>query len=820
MIVKRRADWFVIWVFAIGSPMLATAQQVSAASQEAESAGGGLEEILVTAQKRAQLLQDVPISVSVLSAQAIELSNVKLASDLPQLAPALTFTAGAFPQFTSFNIRGQGSYVYRIGIQPAVSVVVDGVARARTAEAATELGEVERVEVLSGPQGTLFGRNSTGGAVNIVTKTPTDKLEGFVSGELLHGHLGDIEGQVRAAVNTPLTNGASNRVYVFDRENNDFVHNLYPGAPDVGRHRVYGVQDKLGIELGDVDILLSGDYLKDFLRNGTPTTSIPLQAYQQPNVPNIAAKQIAVWQGAVGQRFTVNDFEPVIANSEYYGGQGAITWHPSRVLTVTSLTAYRVSSVIGINALYTGPATPADTRGFDFMGLPSALATNAAYNPERSDNKVTRWHYFTQEVRAQFSTPFVDAVAGGFYNDLLENEVSDLPSMESAQALGLSSKVGTPSGPNAAFPYYYFNNLTIASDRNKVLAGFADATLHPASGLDVYAGYRDSQEKLSYNYIRYKYSTVPVQNGTTFDLATLQPLVAPLTLAFPGTHTETDWAGRAGIAYELMPRTKAYFTASRGYVGAGVDLGNGTRGTAANPGAALLRPSITTNYELGLKTEVFDRRLRLNAALFDMFTKDPQVSALVPGTNINVIQNAGNIRAKGIEVNSEAQVAPAFYIAGGLAYLDAVYEDLTQPCYPNQINIPGAGCLVNGTQNVSGKPALNAPKWKGNVAATYNLELPSAPFDVYLRADYRYMSKVYFQLDHDPLATQPGYGILDLAVGFLSKDKRYEFRLFVDNLADTYFCSDVVNGPSARQSCQGAEIDAQRRFGASAKFNF
>jgi iron complex outermembrane recepter protein len=820
MIVKRRADLFVILVLAIGWPMLATAQQVSAAPEEAENAGGGLAEIMVTAQKRAQSLQDVPISVSVLSGQAVELSGVKVASDLPQLAPALTYTAGALPQFTSFNIRGQGSYVYRIGIQPAVSVVVDGVARTRTAEAATELGEIERVEVLSGPQGTLFGRNSTGGAVNIVTKTPTDKVEGFISGEILHGHLGDIEGQFRAALNTPIANGVSNRLYAFGRENNDFVDNLYPGAPDVGKHRVYGFQDKLGIDLGDVDFLLSGDYLNEFLRNGTPTTSIPLQAYQQPNVPNVAAKQTAVWQGAVGQRFAVNDFQPVIANSEYYGGQGALTWHVSPRLTVTSLTAYRVSSVIGINALYTGPATPADTRGFDFMGLPSSLATNAAYNPDRPDNKVTRWHYFTQEVRAQFSTPFVDAVAGGFYNDLQENELSDLPSMLSAQALGRSARVGTPTGPAASFPYYYSNNLTIASDRNKVLAGFADVTLHPTSSLDLYAGYRDSQEKLSYNYIRYKYSAVPVQNGTTFDLTTLQPLVAPLILTFPGSHTETDWAGRAGIAYELIPRTRAYFTASRGYVGAGVDLGNGTRGTAADPGAALLRPSITTNYELGVKTELFDRRLRLDLAVFNMFTKDPQVSALVPGTNINVIQNAGNIRAKGVELNSEAQMTPAFNISGGLAYLDAVYEDLTQPCYPNQINIPGAGCLANGTQNVSGKPALNAPKWKGNLAATYNLELPSAPFDMYLRADYRYMSKVYFQLDHDPLATQAGYGIIDLAVGFPSKDKRYEFRLFVDNLADTYFCSDVVNGPSARQSCQGAEIDAQRRFGASAKFNF
>ena len=137
-----------------------------------------LEEVIVTAQKREQSLQDVPLSVAVISSDALRRRNINDIASLAQASPSLNFQEGFGPISTNFNIRGVASYSFEGGIQPSVSLVVDGVASARNGEFVAELSDIERVEVLRGPQGTLFGRNSTAGAINIVTQRPGEEFAG------------------------------------------------------------------------------------------------------------------------------------------------------------------------------------------------------------------------------------------------------------------------------------------------------------------------------------------------------------------------------------------------------------------------------------------------------------------------------------------------------------------------------------------------------------------------------------------------------------------------------------------------------------------
>jgi len=806
---------------AIAAATPAHAQQASAEAQEAPSdaPSGGLEDIVVTAQKRAQSVQDVPISISVLSATAIERGSIKAASDLPSISPALTYTTGAVPSFATFNIRGIGSYVYRIGIQPAVSVVVDGVPLARTAEFAGELGDVERVEVLSGPQGTLFGRNATGGAINIVRKAPTDTVEGYVAGELIAGEQGDVETLVKGVVNAPITDGVKLRLFGYHRRNSDYIKNYNNEADDAGQHRVYGFQGKLAIDLGpDLDLLISGDYLHDNSRLGSASVFIPLQAYQLPTVPDITARQIALQGRGIGDPFAITTYQPFTNRQKMGGGVADLTWRPTAGLTIKSLTSYRKAALDALSPIYFQSVL--DPQNFPFV----SLRTNGLN--DSGQTRVTRWHYFTQEVRAEYASDLVDATVGVYHTNLKETEFGENATYLSAEGRGPAfvALIGTPTGANAAFPYYYSNQITDTSDRNKVFAGFADVTFHPADGLDLFVGYRRSHETLSFTYKRDAFSNLPIRFGNNFDRATWTPTVPyQSSFNFGGSKSETQWAGRAGLSYELMPGSRAYATASRGYVGSGVDQGNAPRTISImplDPGNSFIRPSVAKNYEVGFKTEIFDRRLRLNIALFKTDTSDVQVTALVPGTNTNIVQNAGDIRAKGLEINFDAQPVEALNISGGFSYLDAKIRNLSQRCYPNQANEPGARPCVGNQQSVDGTAAINSPKYKGNIAATYTIAMPDQPFDLYLRGDFQYRSKAWFQLDHDPLATQDGYGLLNLTLGLTTHDEKLDVRFFVNNVTNKYYCNNMVNGPFFRQGCQSSPIGAQRRLGVAVKAGF
>jgi iron complex outermembrane receptor protein len=236
---------------------------------------------------------------------------------------------------------------------------------------------------------------------------------------------------------------------------------------------------------------------------------------------------------------------------------------------------------------------------------------------------------------------------------------------------------------------------------------------------------------------------------------------------------------------------------------------------------AVLRPSTTNNYEIGLRSELFNRHLRVNITAFKTNTTDVQVTALVPGTNINIVQNAGDIRAKGFEANIEGLIGRNLTIQGGFSYLDAVFRNLNQPCYPNQANDPAAPRpCVGGTQSVDGTPALNAPKYKFTLAATYTVRDVFSGWNMYLRPDLRYQSRVFYQLDHDPFAAQRGYTVADFGLGLTSQDSKYEIRLFVNNITNRFFCTNMVNSVVGRQACQSPSEDAQRRFGAAFTVRF
>lgn len=787
-----------------------------AATNEAQvPATGVLQEVLVTAQRREESQQDVPISMTALTADAITRANVDSTTDLPRLAPSLTFSQGYFPGASTFNIRGIGSYVYRIGVQPAVSAVIDGIPLARNGDFVADLGDLERIEILNGPQGTLFGRNTTGGVVNISRKRPSHEYEGFAEARVSQGRLDDTGTLLRGGVNVPVGERAAGRLFAFRRENDDYIENLHPTASDEGGLRSWGASAMFEVDITDaLNVLFSADYAKSHVDAGAPQVLIPLQSYQAPTIPNVSETQIAMQSGAVGQRFKANEWDPWFTRQELGAVTGDVTWDMSDSWRMKSLTSYRDNHIESTPSFYPVSASVFDTQGWDWLS-----GTRSSQNPNDTPRD-TQYQYLSHETRFEFTSEAFDLTTGIYVLDLTEEETSELPRYRSARSLGSAfvARVGTATGPAADFPYYYSDTMSQASNDNTVFAGFVDGTLHVTDRVDVYAGYRYAREKLDYEFTRFSWNNVPVQMGTNFSsLLPSTTTVAPDVLSFAGDHSEGGWAARTGVRWAVSDDINLYASVNRAYVGAGVDLSNGTAGTASNPGGALLKPSTSVNYEIGSKMELLEHRLRLNLAVFQMKTEDVQVTALIPGTNINQVRNAGNIESHGLEGTFDIFMGERFKVNGGFAWQHTEFQELTQLCYPGQSAAQGCN---GASQIIDGMPALNAPDLKASLGASYDLPLAEVPFDMVLRSQYVWQDKVFYQLDHDPLAVQDAYGLLNVSVDFIDDDGRYEASLFATNVTDEYYCANMVSGPTARQSCQFSPLDAQARYGLKLRVAF
>lgn len=175
-----------------------------------------------------ETIQDVPISVSVMTAEDMSDAKIDSSVDLALASPSISFQQGFGPVASSFGMRGLGTYALEGGIQPSVSFVLDGVGLARVAEFQSELGDIERVEILRGPQGTLFGRNATAGAINMVRVGPSEDFSAYVEGSVTD----DDEYITRVMVNGALSDKVNGRISAYNKDFNGFIDNIYPGAED------------------------------------------------------------------------------------------------------------------------------------------------------------------------------------------------------------------------------------------------------------------------------------------------------------------------------------------------------------------------------------------------------------------------------------------------------------------------------------------------------------------------------------------------------------------------------------------------------------
>ena len=662
------------------------------------------EEIVVTARRRPESLEKVPIAVSVLDGDRLRADSLRDMVNIARVVPSLSYRPGSSSRGQALALRGVGTVSTSAAVEPSVAVVVDGVVIGRRGQAVMDFLDIDRLEVLRGPQGTLFGKNASAGVLNIVTKTPGDETRSLLD---LSNYSGGQEWRVGGSISGPLVPGklaASLTGFAGHYDGN--VKNVWNGDTVNGYSR-QGIRTKYVFTPSEkAKIQAAADYVYSKVTiPGGVVSSTTLIAYPSNAVstfPDFAAALFPVV--ATPDNREINSSFPTFATEKSWSVSGQVDLSLGDYV-LTSISGYRRwSSFISQ----------------DIDDLPKALEAF----PQRRDRIELAYRQFSQEVRLQSPKGgFADYQLGLYYFRGSDNETFR---RDSSIVRGASLNIVTGTAVYGA--------------TNTSYAGFGEANLHFAHNFSAIAGLRVTHDKLDYHFDRI--STSP---ATVFGI--------PASFASSGRTDATGLSARAGLQYDLSRRAMAYFTYGRGYKGPAYNLAFPMlpRDTPA------LKPETSDAYEVGLKSRLFGGAMLFNVAAFLDTFKNFQANFFDVYNGSPVIRfiNAGQVSTRGLEADLTAKPSRRFSLDGSLAYTDAHIDKFICPVGSS------ASCEVNG------KPLPFAPKWKGVIRASYLAPI-SRNFDLRVTTDASAQSDVQYSLDQTPTTIQRGFGLWNAEVGLLS----------------------------------------------------
>ncbi|HEV2598842.1 TonB-dependent receptor [Sphingopyxis sp.] len=761
----------------LSSALSAAALAMPAAAQEAAAetdAPFASTDIIVTAQKREQNLQDVPVAISVVSGAQLERSNVNSAEQLFQRVPTLTFRKGNTNKDSALSIRGVGTISFSSGVEPSVSTVIDGVVYARTGQQTSDFLDVERIEVLRGPQGSLFGKNASAGVINIVSREPGNELGGYIDAAWYEGN----EYRIRGSIGGPLGDGIRASLTGFWSQYDGNARNVFNGNK-VNGYEHWGVRGKLIAEPTDnLKITLIADYSKNS-DNGFADSIGTVFSSAFNNAVFIPSLAPLTLDGK--NKDIDNDLDPYTKDKNS-GVSGQIDLDLGGV-TLTSITAYR--------HWYNYQQRDGDFRS----DAPKYVNTGTASGDVRShDRGDLKFDQFTQELRIASANPqFFEYVAGLYYYHTKEVDFFNR-TVTSCTASTLPTVGGLT--PCAAGSSTYVTNEGNADFTTKLTSysAFGQGTFNFTDAFRGILGLRYTEDKVSYDFARRSTSL------TAF------PGVNPAFTA-AGSIKDNGWSGNAGLQYDLTDDIVGYATYTRGYKGPALNVFFNMQ--ARDTGR--IDPEKSDAYEVGLKTRLFDRRLTLNIAGFYAKYDNYQANFLdlVAGQVVTRLTNAGTVSTRGIEMDFNAAITDDFSLSGGFNYTDAHINKFICP----------SGAAVTCADAINGKPLPFAPKYKGTVTMDWRLPLNIDGFNVDLNSSLVYQSRTQFDINQNPNAFQKAYAIWDAGIKVSTDDDKYSLSFIVKNLTDKHFVIQrIPNGTSFMR--QITPRDAERYFGVTARMNF
>lgn len=698
------------------SIVAAAVAAVLATGAHAQAPAPSLEEIVVTASKRSESLQDVPIAVTAYSGEQLRGLAIGDIESLAVQTPSFAFSkAGGEAQI---YIRGVGTNIFGVGADPSVAVNLDGVYLGRTNMGLTQFLDIERVEVLRGPQGTLYGRNATGGAINLVSRMPGSALEGYVTAGV--GEFDRVE--VEAAAGGPLDDKWGFRVAARYMKDDGYTEDLDPAGGD---------------KLDDNDIQAYRGILQYAPGNGfTATLIADYSEFSNGNTSIVPRDGLGLAEtlGAVptGSIHKQRNDLPTFFDWDSSGVTLNLEWQAGGGMTLTSISGYKD---------YTS----------DFL-----------FNTDGTEIDITRSNFkydseqFSQELRLA-SDPAQDLrwILGAFYFD-----------ERKSGGLGLVRASLVPA-----------RSFIIPSENDtKAWAVFGELSYNVTEKFTLTAGVRyNDEEKDDFSSF-----------GLVFDVLGLESPapVTPVGAPRQASDSWDAWTPKFGLEYRMSDSVLYYATATRGFKSGGYN--------SLQPSNPVYDPEFIWAYELGVKSQLADDRLRLNAAAFYYDYTDLQVSTFL--NNLTFITNAAEATVTGLEVELLARATEQLELGLAVSWLDAEYDEFitafgSQPCTP----VPPATTCTRPLIpfDASGNQLVNAPEWKLNATARYDVPLGSAG-SLVLFSQVSYQDDVFFTQINEPEVGQEAFTLLDARIAWLDAAGHWELAAFGRNLTDEeYFHNGV-----------------------------
>ena len=789
----------------VGAPWTACAQTSAAASPAVAPFPGGaaVEDITVTAQRRTQSLSKVPLPVQAIDAASLAQQVVLDTKALVELSPSVGYQGGFSINAGGFLIRGVTSNSSEGGIQQSTAMLIDGVPLTRPGEFVNDLGDVERIEVLRGPQGTLIGKNATAGVISIVTRRPKDRFEAQIEA----GATTETEYNLRGMINLPLSDSVRARVSTVYSHLDPLVRN-FGSQGDVYGRELYAVRGKIEADLTDkLQLLVSGEY--NYQRN-----SFTQAVLFEPNTGFAALQTAALgYQPRLGL-VQVNTNGAAIEDATGYNASAELTWKIAERLVFTSLSAYRH---FGSDNNSDNDLTPV---GFGIGGLaPNPLNYPIQYIDTGLPRNPTGVKYFTQETRLNYSGHIFDVVAGIFFQTSIDQGSNTVPFLIANRTLPAGSLI-------------YSNVATRYRIGDDTLAAFGDVVGRATDTVSLFGGMRFTHESVSVNYNAQDFGPIGARlsiatPGLNFDSSKGEFLGPPLeTRSFDLTADTDNLTGRAGIQWQPTQSQNYYFSYNRGYKGPAVDVSRAARAPdPANGYTPIVAPEDAYSLELGTKLRLFDNRLQIAANLFDQRIENLQQNVLIAGTNSTLLINAGALKTRGVEFDFRSALTRGLSVDGAAAYTDANYtgrfsdgRPVLIGCYPGQT--AAQGC-TGGQFSIAGIQARGSYRWRYNVGANYSDALSALPFELKARVGWSWYDSTPQLLGIDPVTREGSHGLLDASLTFADHNGRWSLQIYGKNLTDEFFFAYRSNADNFLGRGYGwLSRDYQRTSGVRLTYNF
>lgn len=772
----------LITILSLSTPAFAENTDVIALDQEARSSAGtgdtdAPEEIIVTARRRDETAQEIPIAVSVVGGDQIDNTGSFNVGRLQQLTPTLQFYSSN-PRNTSVNIRGIGVPfgLTNDGIEQGVGIYVDDVYYSRVASATFDFLDVGQIEVLRGPQGTLYGKNTTAGAINISTRQPTFNLEGRA--EVSIGNLNFK--QAKAAISGPISDTIAARLAVSGTSRRGTIFNVTSGNWINGQDNI-GLRGQLLWRPNDnIDVTLSGDFsvqnpeccAQIYVRTGATQRTLTRQY-----AALAAAQNYRVVSTNPFDRLTDVDAD-LNARNEIGGAALKIKWDTGPG-TLTSVTAWRYWDWV-----------PANDR--DFTGLPITTKSN---NPSQQEQ-------YTQEIRYAQSGDAFDFVIGAFaYHQKVRTQGIQEQGPAASRWLLTGALANDPS---------VLNGLTARNDirlDNTSAALFGQFSWKPLTGLTIQPGFRVNYDKKDGLYD----SVVTNGAGQLVTFASTDPrIVAQRGVLSPQRFEPkfSDWnfSYDLTLSYEVAQDILAFATYSKTFKSGGVNLNGVPNDAAGNPilAAGTVKPESVNHFEAGIKAQFLNRDATLNLSAFRTDISDYQ--ALVTNGQLGVLRgylaNADKVRTQGFEADFSLRPSDRFNVYLNGTYVDAKYQSFADAPCPPELSGGGTGTPVaapgvpgNSPANcdISGQRLPGVSKWSFSYGGEVNT--PTSVFgregQIYVGIDGNYRTGFSSNPTPSIYTNIQGYALTNYRVGFRT-DGGINLFGFVRNLFDVNYFEQLA----------------------------